>query len=139
MQASIARGVEVASIDVTAGGDGEAAGLGFARELIDRVRQVPGVASASVARLLPVAAEAMGVGLSLPGAAPQPDGGSAEIAGNGNVVMPGYFATMRIPLRAGRDFTDRDAPGAPLVAIVGEAAARRFWPGEDPIGKLLIR
>jgi predicted lysophospholipase L1 biosynthesis ABC-type transport system permease subunit len=41
-------------------------------------------------------------------------------------------------LRAGRDFTDQDATGAPLVAIVGEAAARRFWPDQDPIGKRLI-
>jgi putative ABC transport system permease protein len=45
---------------------------------------------------------------------------------------------MQIPLVAGRDFSDRDVAGAPLVAIVGETSARRFWPREDPIGKRLI-
>jgi ABC-type antimicrobial peptide transport system permease subunit len=45
---------------------------------------------------------------------------------------------MRIPLIAGRDFTDQDAPGAPDVAIVGEAAARLFWPGQSAIGQPLV-
>jgi hypothetical protein len=88
-------------------------------------------------RMLPLANEAMGMGLSLPGEVPRP-GAPAQTPGSGNIVAPGYFATLRIPIRAGRDFTDQDAAGAPLVAIVGEAAARRFWPGEDPIGKQLI-
>jgi predicted permease len=42
---------------------------------------------------------------------------------------------MRIPLLAGRDFTDQDDSGAPMVAIVNEAFARRFWPGQDPLGR----
>src|SRR4029077_1264354 len=53
----------------------------------------------------------------------------------GNFVEPGYFQTMRIPLAAGRDFADSDTEGTPAVAIVGEATARQFWPGESPIGK----
>ena len=133
-----ARGVEVASIDASLGSESEAAGMTFARDLVDRVRQLPGVASVSMAHMLPLANEAMGIGLSLPGAVPLPGQRSSEIAGNGNIVTPGYFAAMHILLRIGRDFTDQDAPGAPLVAIVGDAAARRLWPGEDPIGKRLI-
>jgi predicted permease len=132
------RGVEVASIDASQVGDSESAGVSFVRELIERVRQLPGVDAVSVARTLPLASEAMGLGLSLPGAVPPPGQTSADIAGSGNLVMPGYFTAMRIPLRAGRDFTDRDTPGAPLVAIVGEGAARRFWPREDPIGQQLV-
>jgi predicted permease len=48
---------------------------------------------------------------------------------------PGYFHTARIPIRAGRDFTDADGYGRPRVVIVSEKTANRFWPGEDPLGK----
>jgi predicted permease len=51
------------------------------------------------------------------------------------IVTPGYFATLRIPLANGRMFTDEDRDGAPPVAIVSRALARRFWPNDDPIGK----
>src|SRR5207248_2909063 len=51
-------------------------------------------------------------------------------------VSPGYFRTMRIPLRGGREFTEGDLSGGPAV-IVSEAFARAFWPGLDPIGRQL--
>ncbi len=56
-------------------------------------------------------------------------------------VGPDYFHTMQIPLLAGREFTDRDTPAAPGVAIINQSMARRFFPGEDPLGKkiLLVR
>jgi hypothetical protein len=53
-------------------------------------------------------------------------------------VETGYFATLRIPLVAGRDFSPADRQGAERVAIIGEDAARRFWPGKDAIGQLLL-
>jgi hypothetical protein len=53
------------------------------------------------------------------------------------LVTPNLFATLRTPIVHGRDFTDRDTAAAPWVAIVNEACARRFWPGEDPVGKRL--
>jgi predicted permease len=52
-----------------------------------------------------------------------------------NVISPGYFATMRTPLLDGRDFTDRDDRQAAPVAIINEAMAKRFWPGQNPIGR----
>jgi putative ABC transport system permease protein len=52
-------------------------------------------------------------------------------------VTPAYFPTMGIPLKKGRLFSEADGADGKLVAIVNEAAARRYWPGEDPIGKRL--
>jgi predicted permease len=54
------------------------------------------------------------------------------------LVTPAYFSTLRIPVKKGREFTDRDTRNAPLVAIVNETAARRFWPGQDPIGQQIV-
>jgi len=51
------------------------------------------------------------------------------------VVSPDYFRTMGIRLLSGRDFSSRDTPDAPHVALVGQSAARTLWPGEDPVGK----
>jgi predicted permease len=56
-----------------------------------------------------------------------------------NIVEPGYFATLRTPIYAGRDFTTGDRDGTPPVAIVSEAAARQFWPGQDAIGKYVVQ
>jgi putative ABC transport system permease protein len=54
---------------------------------------------------------------------------------NGNVITPGYFGTMRIPLLRGRDFTDADRASSAPTAIVSESLAERYWPGENPVGK----
>ncbi len=54
-----------------------------------------------------------------------------------DVVSPGYFRTMGRALAGGRDFTDQDREGAPHVVIVNETLARRFWPGESPLGRRL--
>jgi ABC-type antimicrobial peptide transport system permease subunit len=52
-----------------------------------------------------------------------------------NIAAPEYFRTIGIPLVRGRDFNNRDDASAPQRAIVNEQFARRFWPGQDPIGK----
>jgi len=69
-----------------------------------------------------------------------------RVAGTGELlatnirhVTPGYFRTLRVPLRAGRAFTEADRVGAPMVAVVSDSFARRFWPGESAIGKRLRR
>jgi predicted permease len=117
-------GVEVAAVDAS-----------ISQELLERVRQLPEVQSVSLTRYLPLASEGFGFGL-FPGM--QAGDPTTAVGGSGNIVAPGYFATLRIPLLAGRDFTDQDAAGAPDVAIVGEAAARRFWPRENAIGQHLV-
>jgi len=59
----------------------------------------------------------------------------AEDEINRVVVAPNYFATMGIPIVNGREFTERDDRRAPEVAVINEAAARKFFPGENPIGR----
>ena len=54
-----------------------------------------------------------------------------------NEVGPGYFKTVGIPVLAGREFTRADAVGSGKVAIVNETMAAKFWPGDDPIGKIV--
>jgi predicted permease len=74
--------------------------------------------------------------LSVPGI--EAPNGRPFIMANQNIVTPGYFASMRIPLLAGRDFSPADRPGAQPVAIIGAGAAQRFWPGQDAVGKSLL-
>lgn len=50
-------------------------------------------------------------------------------------VSPDYFRVMGIPLQQGREFTEHDDEKAPAAVIISETMARRYWPGEDPIGK----
>ena len=71
-------------------------------------------------------------GTRIEGYAPRP-GESTET--NWNIVGTEYFQTLRIPIVQGRSFAEADRPGAPLVAIVNQAFARRYWPGQDPLGK----
>jgi putative ABC transport system permease protein len=53
-------------------------------------------------------------------------------------VTPGYFSTLEIPLRRGRDFSERDTADSQRVAIINETLARRFWPGRDPVGQRML-
>ena len=130
------RGVELASLDLSLGGYTEETGPLFARQLLERVRATPGVASASLAAQLPLGLGGMGLGtLTLPGGNWERDG----IQADWNVIEPGYFATMRTPILRGRDFNDGDRTGAPFVAIVNERMANRLWPNQDPIGKTLVQ
>jgi predicted permease len=127
------RGVEIASLDLSLGGYTDATGPVFARELLERVRAIPGVQSATLSAQLPLSMGGMGLGgLSLPG---QENGIDADW----NVVEPNYFATLRTPLLRGRDFTTADDAHAPLVAIINETLARHFFANADPIGQTLMQ
>jgi predicted permease len=63
---------------------------------------------------------------------------SERAQANRHLVSPRYFATLGIPLRAGRDFDERDSARMPHVAIINETFARRHFPGEDPLGRALV-
>jgi len=75
-------------------------------------------------------------GLTAPGVSP-PNGQQYFFA-NWTLIESGYFETLRVPMIAGRDFTDADRQGSPAVAIVGESAARRLWPGRNAVGQTVF-
>ncbi len=124
--------VQVMSFDLEYGGYGREQGLNFYRELLDRVRQTPGVEAASLARKLPLAGRSSLGDINVAGVeAPQ---GQAGFDAYYNTVTPGYFATLDISLLQGRDFGDADAASGRNVAVINQAMAQRFWPGGNAIG-----
>ena len=131
-----ARGVDVAAVDLSMAGYTSITGPRFVRALLDRVRALPGVESATIANRAPGPGTVSLDGVTVAGAIPS--NGAPFFYPNWTLVEPGYFSTLRIPLVAGRDFGGGDVEGAERVAIIGEAAARRFWPGEEAVGRLLL-
>lgn len=122
------RNVLTAAVDLERQGYSPEEGRVFFLELLDRAAGLPGVESASLAQSVPVTPDMMAGPVYVEGRA---ESQSVEF----NSVGPGYFHTMRIPLLRGRDFERRDVSEGPLVAIINEAGARAFWPGQDPVGK----
>jgi len=131
-----AHAVELASVDLAQAGYTNTTGPLFIRELIDRVRALPGVQSASMAAGVPGGFEVRREALAVPGLQTS-DGRFVGV--DWNVVEPGYFATLRTPVRVGRDFSPSDRAGTQLVAIVSESAAQQFWPGENAVGRVLLQ
>jgi putative ABC transport system permease protein len=106
----------------------------FFEAALAQVRAVHGVESAALVRSVPMSGNFGDTPFT-------PEGrefakGTEPRAGQ-NLITPDYFNTMRIPMKRGRDFTDRDNLQAPPVVIVNESLARTIWPGDDPIGKRL--
>ena len=97
--------------------------------LTQRVQAIPGVEQAGVALASPMDPLRVTLRMDLPG-------GGTWIA-NGNTVQPGVFRTLGVPLLEGRDFREEDRKGAPYVAIVNQAMARKRWPGATAVGKRL--
>jgi putative ABC transport system permease protein len=108
----------------------------FFHDGLERVREAPGVVSAGFTGQLPLSGDYEVYGAQLDNETPDQGEGLLRYA-----VTPGYLETMRIPLRAGRLFTEQDnEPGAARVAIINESLARRKYPNQDPIGrKICIR
>ena len=105
----------------------------FYTSTLERVRQLPGVESASLVNHLPIAGDIWGLHFLIEGR-PRPLPADVPRA-TFRVVYPGYFATMRLPLLRGRDVAATDRAGAPRVVIVNDFLARRYWPNEDAVGK----
>ena len=108
-----------------------AAGPATVGRLLTRIQTVPGVESAAVNRCVPFSGCSRTIAFF-----PDRPTDPANAPGVGrHYISPDYFRTLGIPILAGRPITDADRAGSPPVAIVNESGARRFWPGENPIGK----
>ena len=108
----------------------------FHQDVVDRLQNLPGVTRAAGTVFLPLAG--MGSATSFWMAdRPEPSAADRPVA-DIRPVTPGYFQTMGIAMLAGRDFAAGDTPERPLVAVVNESFARRFSPGENPLGRRLI-
>jgi putative ABC transport system permease protein len=111
----------------------KAQGERFYRDLLDRVRQMPGVESASLAAWVPMGDTQFGGRVDVPGF--ETPTGQPQPTAYLNAVTPGYFATMGIPVLRGRDFTANDSASAQHVALINRAMAEKYWPGRDPMGR----
>lgn len=108
----------------------------FYDQLLDRIGRLPGVQSAGICRFLPLGGNDASLNFQIEGQprmrpADQPRAKYRAASG-------GYFSTLNIALRRGRLFDSRDNQRTPKVVIINETAARRYWQGEDPIGKRIL-
>ncbi len=103
--------------------------------MLERIRALPMVTSASSIHLLPLSGSQSGSGYYRTDR-PRSTIGSGP-GGEVSVISDGYFQTMGIPMTAGREFEPRDRRGSPPVAILNQAAARMVFPGENPVGQRL--
>jgi predicted permease len=108
----------------------------FYEQFYQRLSTLPGSTSAALTDRVPLTggqtpAPVAVVGRPVPPMSERPHA-------NRHLVSPNYFATLGIPIRAGRDFDERDSARVPHVVIINEAFAKRYFPGEDPVGRTLI-
>ncbi|HXA84606.1 MAG TPA: ABC transporter permease [Candidatus Dormibacteraeota bacterium] len=109
--------------------------IAFFDDLSRRVSALPGVRSAAISAALPLVPKR--ITPVLPEGQPE-----VSLAERPFIIIeaisPAWFRTMRVPLQAGREFTDADNAQAPKVVIVNQALARRYWPNENPVGKHIL-
>jgi predicted permease len=104
----------------------------FYTQLMERAATLPGVRGVAAITPLPLGNSHWGTGFDITG---RPTAPADRAITAMRIVTPGYFSTMGIPIKKGRDFDQRDKNGAPGVVIVNETLARMHFPGEDPVGK----
>jgi putative ABC transport system permease protein len=104
----------------------------FYARVLTEVRALPGVSGAAYITGLPMVQRGGIWGVAVPGEGKRP---GTEPPASSRFVTPGLFATLGIPLQAGRDIQDSDTRQALPAAVVSESLAKRHWPGQDPLGR----
>ena len=110
--------------------------VAFYEQFYQRLATLPGGASAALTDRVPLTGAQTPAPVAVRGRSLPPM--SERPLANRHLVSPGYFATLGIPIRAGRDFNERDSARVPHVAIINETFARQHFPGENPIGRSLV-
>src|SRR5215216_1932369 len=103
----------------------------FQQQQVERTGGLPGAKSVGLSSDVPLDGNSSATMVPIEGLAPPDD----DIRVYRHTVSPNFFATMGIPLLAGRDFSTHDNNQAPRAVIISESMARRLWPGQDPTGK----
>ncbi len=128
-------GVLLGSLNLGSYGYSEAQGKVFCDRLLGSLEKVPGVKAASLASFYPLGfSGCKGTDASVSGRA-RPVGEDPTC--ERTLVSPHFFDTLGMTLVEGRDFNDSDDASSPRVVIINQALARRFWPGQDPLGRVL--
>jgi putative ABC transport system permease protein len=113
----------------------DAKAIEFYQQVLRSVQALPGVESVGVVSQLPLGGNLDMYGVHVEGqSSPNPE---EDPSADRYSISPAYLRAMRIPLLSGREFDERDRADAPPVVLVNESAARKLWPGEEPIGKRL--
>jgi predicted permease len=128
--------VMTASFDLGMSGYSEERGRRLIERLSARVAALPGVEAVSFAAIVAFSDIPWISPATIEGYQPQPN---ERLAFDYNFVGPNYFQTVGASILRGREFTAQDAAGAPRVFIVNEATARRYWPGQEVVGKRINR
>jgi predicted permease len=122
------QGINTVSLDLVSQGYSVARAPAFQQKLKDRLRALPGVDAVAQCVVTPLSDNHWQTQFQLEG-----DSESRDI--ELNYVSPGYLSILGIPIVRGRDFTEREVTDNTPAVIVTEAMARKFWPGQDPLGK----
>jgi putative ABC transport system permease protein len=109
----------------------------FFHNVLDRVKTLPGVSSAGMAQTLPLQNVQMMMSIQVEGESPDVSARNSIPVTGVDVVTPGYFSALKIPLISGRYLDERDGSGAPLTTVVNQAFVRQFLPHEEPLGRHL--
>jgi predicted permease len=108
---------------------------GFYQQALARIEALPGVESAGATIALPIQGRTWDVNFAIEGRAPRSFSDQPE--GDVRIVSNNYFDVMKIPLKRGRYFSEEDTRDSPHVAVINESLSQRYWPEEDPIGRVI--